>query len=163
MRIACIKNSRTWLLASVFTVLGLIAQVCEGAPACRCNVAAGAISLAFPALNPSLPTDFTNVATIPDPAFTFTCVGPPAACGAGVLYSLSVTGLSDAGSTHRLRHASQPGEFIPYTISINSAPPPPSARGAPVTVTVSGSVFYSDYQNSYFGTYSDILTITITP
>lgn len=141
----------------------MLAAVCEAAPACRCNITAGAITLAFPVLDPSAATDFTNVATTPDPAFTFTCIGPPAACGGGVFYAISASGLYNAGATYRMRHATQAAEFIPYTLTINSAPPPPSARGAPVTVTVRGSVFYNDYQGAYFGSYSDILTVSITP
>lgn len=156
-------NIRTAILTTVVLAAILAAQVCEGAPACRCNVAAGAVTLAFPALDPSIATDHANIATTPDPAFTFACVGPPVACGGGVFYAVSATGLYDLGATHRMRHATQASEFIPYTLSVFSAPPPPAARGAPVAVTVRGSVFSNDYQGAYFGTYSDIVTVTITP
>jgi hypothetical protein len=61
-----------------------------------------------------------------------------------------------------MRNMAVATEYLPYTITLT----PRTAtirRRTNQTLTITGTVFASDYQNAYVGSYQDRLTITIVP
>ena len=58
----------------------------------------------------------------------------------------------------RMKHATQ-NAFIPYTVSVAFTGNVALSQNWRITATVLGQ----DYQNAFGGTYSDLLTATITP
>jgi len=78
------------------------------------------------------------------------------------------------GTTQRMRHATVTTAFIPYTYcyTTGTAPNPcntdtPSFNGtggtAPITLNISATVRGTDYANAQTGSYSDTVTMTISP
>jgi spore coat protein U-like protein len=62
----------------------------------------------------------------------------------------------------RMRHITQPTEYIPYSITLN-----PTSGTVPKTIefplTVTGTVRGVDYQNAAMGNYSDTVVVSIDP
>jgi hypothetical protein len=62
-----------------------------------------------------------------------------------------------------MEHTSTAGNFIPYSFSYNPATGTGSGRTTDITLNISGSVAFADYQNALVGDYSDTVLLTITP
>lgn len=83
-------------------------------------------------------------------------------CTKGTSYTITDDdGLNESGTTHRMKHATN-DEYIPYTFSYTSAGTG-SGRTTTVTMNIASSVNEADYQNASAGSYSDTVTLTITP
>lgn len=84
-------------------------------------------------------------------------------CTLGTLYSITDDkGLHETGTTFRMQHASDNTQLIPYTFTYTN-----SGVGLgnlfPITLNITGGVLATDYQNAKEGSYSDTVTLTVTP
>jgi spore coat protein U-like protein len=117
---------------------------------CRFNSATS--TLAFGSLDPGTGGDVNASAST-----TFWCTN-------GTSYSISDDdGLHESGTTQRMEHTGTPGNFIAYGFSYNPATGTGSGRTTPITLNISGTVVFADYQNALAGDYSDTVVLTITP
>ena len=64
---------------------------------------------------------------------------------------------------NRMENTTTAGEFIPYSFSYNPTSGNGSGRTTPITLTISGTVTFTDYQNVAAGGYSDTVVLTIAP
>ncbi len=114
-----------------------------GAP--NCDFKAGQpASASFGAIDPQLATNATFNVTL-----QIKCTG-----GGSSIFSIA--GLHDTGpGAYRLQHISVPTEFMAYTVS--------TAVVVDTSITLTGTIVSTTYQNAYFGSYSDSLTVTVTP
>lgn len=120
---------------------------------CRFNTAVSAIN--FGSLDPANPVDVTVSTSV-----TFVCRGSaPAAT-----FSINDDdGLYEGGPDgNQMLHATLPVTYLPYSLSLspNSATVP---KNATQTLTITGTVLGSDYQNAFMGSYSDTVVISIVP
>ena len=96
----------------------------------------------------------------PSTSFNFICHGAsnPATFSMDQDYGLYKTG----PGANRMRHATNTTKFLNYTLTLN-----PSSGTVPKnqaqTLTVSGKVLATDYQNAYAGSYSDTVVISLNP
>lgn len=148
------------LLSAVFCTTQAAAQTLGMAAVilsknnCQFNNPASA-TLAFGNLNPVNPVDVTVNATL-----SFVCRG--SAPVAAFLMS-DDDGLHETGpNANRMRHATNPVAFLPYSISL-SPQSGNAAKNVNQTLTVSGTVLGSDYQTALLGSYADTVTILIQP
>ncbi len=118
---------------------------------CRFNSATS--TLAFGALDPSSGTPATASA-----APTFWCTR-------NATYSVTDDdGLHElAANGNRMEHTSTTGEFIPYTFTYNPTTGQGQGRTTPITLNISGTVAFADYQNAIAGDYADTVVISINP
>jgi spore coat protein U-like protein len=121
-------------------------------------------TLNFGNLDPAVGTDVTATTTL-----TFWCPK-------NVKYTIiDDDGLYDEGTgQHKMRHASLT-EYIPYSFCYTSKGPAPipcspdtisdqgRAKGKDITLNISGTVLGSNYINASAGSYSDTVTMTISP
>lgn len=126
----------------------------------NCKFAAGTAPVATvvnngTAIDPSLTVTATGSATA-----TFTCNGSSASA------TFTVTANDGAHASgpglRQMRHATVATEFLPYTLAFSPASATVS-KGTPVTVTMTASVLSADYQGALAGTYSDTVTVTVSP
>ncbi|MFQ5465562.1 MAG: spore coat protein U domain-containing protein [Thermodesulfobacteriota bacterium] len=115
-----------------------------------CKFSAATSTLGFGNLDPALTTDATAAVNV---AFW---------CTKGATYTVGDDGgLYNVGGP-RMQHATDPTQFIPYTISYTN-----TGTGAGKTtaanLAVSGLVANADYVNALAGNYQDTVTVTITP
>lgn len=120
---------------------------------CKFNSATAALN--FGNLDPTTPIDRTITTSI-----TFICHGSanPA--------TFSITdddGLYKTGTdANRMRHTTVITEYLPYSLTLN-----PTSGTVPKntnqTLTISGTVKGTDYQNAYVGNFSDTVIISISP
>lgn len=117
-----------------------------------CRFSSPVSTLAFGALDPSSAADGAGSVNI-----NFWCTR-------GTAYSMTNDdGLYETGvNANRMRHAVNPAEFIPYSISYAAAG---TGLGAttPITLTVSGAILNADYINALEGAYSDTVVLTVAP
>jgi hypothetical protein len=62
-----------------------------------------------------------------------------------------------------MRHATTMTQLIPYSFSYNPATGSGTGPGTPITLSISGTVAYADFQNADPGNYSDTVILSITP
>jgi spore coat protein U-like protein len=133
---------RRWKISCVlFAVLGGTAF--SAGAACTFRTAPGAIT--FTAFDPSVASTQT--------ASTTTRVN----CTAGGSPTWGFTG-SNGSSPLRMKHTTQ-SVFIPYSISATYV----SGAANNQLFTITATVLGPNYQNAQVGSYSDLLTLTITP
>lgn len=113
----------------------------------------GPTLLPFGSIDPGASTAATVTAQT-----TFRCNG----ASRNVSYFISSDdGLSPAGGQPRMRHALQPGQYLPYRLEF------PNAGSAPKneirTLTVTGRIEPADFANAIAGQYSDTVILTIEP
>jgi len=73
-------------------------------------------------------------------------------------------GLYETGpNQNRMRHASLTTEYIPYSFSYTPTSGTGQGKNSPITLTISGTVLGSDYIDASAGSYSDTVTLSITP
>jgi spore coat protein U-like protein len=108
-------------------------------------------SVDFGSLDPSVGTDVSGTVTQPE----FWCTN-------GASYSITDdNGVNNTGPTYRMKHASL-AEYIPYTFSYTSSGTG-SGPTSPVSMDIAADVLGSDYTGASAGSYSDTVTLTITP
>lgn len=64
--------------------------------------------------------------------------------------------------TQSMKHSSL-NEYIPYSFSYSPTSGTGSGRTAPITLNISGTVTFANYQNAAAGEYSDTVILTINP
>ena len=77
----------------------------------------------------------------------------------GPWWMTSDNGLYYNGATKRMRHQTLSTEYLPYTVTFS----PTNGNEKVLTITGSGLILNSSYINAYVGSYSDSITLTITP
>jgi len=120
-----------------------------------CNFNTGTSSLIFGTLDPGNPSDKTV-----NTSATFRCTG------SGNPASFAIThdsGLYETGpGAPRMRNTTVTTEYLPYTLTLN-----PSSGSVPKntnqTLTISGTVQGTVFQNAYAGNYADTVVISIAP
>jgi len=121
----------------------------------QCKFNSKSSTLNFGSLDPVNPVDKTVNATI-----TFRCGG--SAANATFLIS-DDDGLYEPGSdANRMRHATNTTEYLPYTLTLNPASGT-VPKNTDQTLTISGTVRGSDYQDAIAGDFSDSVVISISP
>lgn len=121
----------------------------------NCKFNSAASTLNFGNLDPATPADKPATASI-----IFACRG------SAPLATFAITdddGLYETGpNANRMRHATVTTEYLPYSLTYN-----PQTGTVPKnvdqTLTISGTVLGSSYQNAYVGSYSDTVVLTIAP
>ena len=118
---------------------------------CRFNSAAS--TLAFGGLDPSTGLD-VNAST----STTFWCTK-------NATYSVSDDdGLYETGANaNRMRHATTLTEYIPYSFSYSPTTGTGNGRTSAITLDISGTVTFANYQNAAAGDYADTVVVSITP
>jgi len=110
-------------------------------------------TLAFGALDPNSTADASASASV-----TFWCTK-------GSAYSISDDdGLYESGpNANRMRHATDTTEYIPYSLGYTPATGNGGGKTNPITLSISGTISNTNYVNALAGSYSDTVTLTITP
>jgi spore coat protein U-like protein len=118
-----------------------------------CRFDSATSTLAFGSLDPGVGGD-VNAST----STTFWCTK-------NASYSITDDdGLYETGpNANRMRHATTLTEYIPYTFSYNPATGTGSGRTSPITLNISGTVTFANYQNAEVGDYADTVVLSITP
>ncbi len=112
-------------------------------------------TLAFGALNPASTADATASTSV-----VIRCRGSSPI--ASFLISHNSGRYETAPGANRLRNTAVTTEFLPYTLTIN----PATAlipKNTNTTITISGSITASNYQNAYVGNYRDRVVLTLVP
>ena len=118
---------------------------------CKFNSATS--NLAFGALDPNSGADVNASTTT-----TFWCTK-------NASYSITDDdGLYESGpNANQMRHATTLTEYIPYTFSYSPTTGTGQGRTTDITLNISGTVTFANYQNAVAGDYSDTVVLTITP
>lgn len=111
----------------------------------NCTFRSAGSAINFPALDPSVSVTLTAFMDI-----QVRCT--PAALSP--TWGFSGT---NGSAPLRMKHASQ-NAFIPYTVATTNL-----GGGTTKTWRITGTVLAANYQNARVGSYSDILTATVTP
>jgi spore coat protein U-like protein len=84
-------------------------------------------------------------------------------CTKGASYSVTDNGgLYKSGTQQRVKHSSA-NEYIPYSFSYTPTNGTGGGPSSPITLNVSATFTYSDYSGASAGTYTDTVTITVSP
>jgi len=118
-----------------------------------CRFSSGTSTLAFGGLDPSSGAPGSAATSV-----DFWCTN-------GASYSITDDdGLHElAVDGNRMEHTGTAGNFIAYGFSYNPATGTGSGRTTPITLNISGTVAFADYQNALAGSYSDTVALSITP
>ncbi len=119
----------------------------------NCKFPTGTIALNFGTIDPSGSSNALSSA-----ATTFVCNGTAATA---TFLITQDGGINNSGG-NRMQHASSPGTFLPYTLSLT----PTSGtvpKGATQSLTINGTIAATDYQQAIAGNYTDTVTLTISP
>ena len=122
-----------------------------------CRFRSAATTLAFGTIDPA-----STAAASASTPIVIRCTG--AGSFTTVTYALAAgNGLHSLGAgLRRVRHATATTEFMPYNLNLS----PASAaipKNADFTITVSGSIAASDFQNASAGSYSDTVVLSLEP
>lgn len=151
------------ILTTIFILFAAISVCCASTlsvtatvvsrNSCRFNT--GTSSLNFGTLDPGNPSDKTVSTSV-----TFRCGG---SSPMATFFITHDSGLYEtAADAPRMRNTTVTTEYLPYTLSLN----PTSGtvrRNTNRTLTISGTVQGTDFQNAYAGNYSDRVIISIEP
>lgn len=72
-------------------------------------------------------------------------------------------GLNYDGSSKRMKSATDPLEFIKYSLGISPASGTGSGMGTAIPITLTGTIVYADYQNAIADDFQDTVVVTVTP
>lgn len=120
---------------------------------CKFNSATSALN--FGALNPASSSDVTVNTTV-----IFVCRG---SAPIATFFIIDDDGLYETGpDTNRMRNTTVTTEYLPYSLTLSpiTASVP---RNVNQTLTISGTVRATDYQNAYVGSYLDTVVLSIDP
>lgn len=131
--------------AAADAVVGVSASVTG---VCKYSTATGSVAFT---LNPA--TGGAVNGTLSQPAFW---------CTKGASYAITDDlGANDSGGAYRMKHATL-AEYIPYSFTYTTSGTG-AGKSAPVTMDIAASVAEADYVDASVGSYSDSVTLTITP
>jgi len=148
-------------LLVVFMAIGLLAAASGALAADTATVAVSATVTGTCKFNSGGTLSFTldpstggNVnGTVSQPAFW---------CTKGASYTLSDDdGLNKSGTTHRMKHATLT-EYIPYSFAYTTTGTG-TGKSAAITMDIASAVTEADYINASAGSYTDTVTLSITP
>lgn len=88
---------------------------------------------------------------------TFRCTGSSATA----IWATSDDGGLFNAAGKRMRHATSPTDFLPYSLSYTATGSAP--KNVTQTITVTASVAPADFQNALAGNYSDTVVLSIAP
>jgi spore coat protein U-like protein len=119
---------------------------------CRFSTNTGTVS--FGTLDPEAGGNVSG--TVTQPVFW---------CTRGTAYTIGDdVGLHETGSTYRMVHATSATDFIPYTFAYTATGTGAGAGIANrITMNIAAQVLDADYINALAGSYSDTVTLTISP
>lgn len=116
-----------------------------------CKFSSATSTLSFGALDPSSASDASTSNTT-----TYWCTkGVTASTTAG-------DGSNFSGGSRRMAGPG-PSDFIPYSLALVGGAQTGSGPATPLTLTIDGDIVNADYVNATAGSYSDTVTLTITP
>lgn len=135
---------------------------------CKFEPVGASTTLDFGTLDPSVGTDVNANTTL-----QFWCTR-------GATYTITDdNGQNESGTTHRLLHTTTAGEYIPYSYcytdtggpitpcSTDTTSETGTGGGPPplnlITLYISGTITGANYVNALAGSYSDTVTMNITP
>lgn len=116
-----------------------------------CKFSSATSTLDFGALDPSSATNPSATNTT-----TYWCTKGTVASTAANL------GAYEGGGSRRLKGPGA-GDLIPYSLSLSGGTQIGAGKSTPLTLTMSGGINNADYINATAGSYSDTVTLTITP
>ncbi len=116
-----------------------------------CKFSSGTSTLAFGTLDPSVGTDVSGSGTT-----QFWCTK-------GTTESISAGNGANYDGSKRNMLDSVSGDKIPYTLTLTPDGNPNAGPGSPRTLTIGGQVLGTDYTAKSAGSYSDTVTLSITP
>lgn len=149
--IACMALSNVALAAGAST-LAVSATVLSKN---KCSFNSANSALSFGTVNPSNATDVIATTTL-----SFRCTGSSATASFAISDD---SGLYSSGPAQpRLKHGTLASEYLPYSLSY-SPQSGSTPKNTDTTLTVTGTLRATDYQNSYAGAYSDSVVISINP
>ncbi|OPY65845.1 MAG: hypothetical protein A4E63_02826 [Syntrophorhabdus sp. PtaU1.Bin050] len=121
----------------------------------NCRFITSTSSLNFGTLDPGNPSDKTVNASV-----MFWCGGSAPMATFAITHD---SGLYEtATDAPRMRNTAATTEYLPYTLSLS--PTSNTVRRFTIqTLTISGTVHGTDFQNAYAGNYSDRVVISIEP
>lgn len=119
-----------------------------------CRFDSKSLALNFGDVDPASPTDVTAIATI-----GFRCGG---SASPAMFAIVADPGLHGIGGFPRMQNGAVSSEFLPYFLALDpvtgSIP-----KNTPQTLTVTGTIRKSDFQDAYAGTYTDTVVLSILP
>jgi len=121
----------------------------------NCKFNSATATLNFGILNPASTGDATASTSI-----TFVCRGSAALATYNITQNY---GLYNTGpNANRLRNTTVLTQYLPYTVVLSpfTATVP---KNATQTLTISGTILATDYQNAYLGSYSDTIVLSLNP
>ena len=138
-------------LASGTTAVSVTATVLSKSV---CRFDSKSLALNFGTFDPGSPSDATATATV-----GFRCAG---SAGTAVFAIVADAGLHGSGGFPRMQNGTIPSEFLPYFLALN-----PATGAVPKntnqTLTITGTIRRSDFQDAYVGTYIDTMVLLILP
>jgi len=112
-------------------------------------------------------TSSTTISVTLDPSINSDVTGTGSLqfwCTKGASYSVSDDdGQYETGPDQNRVYNSSAEEYIPYSFSYNPTSGTGSGPTSPITLNVSATFQYNDYKDASAGTYTDTVTITVTP
>ncbi len=118
-------------------------------PMCKFNVATSTLNFTLNAASTANATASTSV--------TYWCTkGTAATVSTGA-------GLYPSAGMGRMRHSTILTSFIPYSLGLVGGTQTGGGKSVPLTLTINGTVLNAAYINSDVGTYSDTVSVTISP
>lgn len=120
-----------------------------------CKFSTNSLTLDFLTIDPSATVDRTVNQTL-----TFVCNGSSASAS---WFVSAGNGLYSTGpGARRMRNTAVTTEFLPYSLNV-SPTSGTAAKGSTVTLSIAGTVAMADFQMATPGSYSDSVTITVSP
>ncbi len=117
-----------------------------------CKFASATSTLNFGSLDPSVGTDVTPAPTL----INFWCTK-------GVTTDAITVGGSATSPLNGRSMGGPAGDSIPYSLSWSPPAGANNGPGSPRTLSIAGTVLGTDYTGKSAGSYSDTVTISITP
>lgn len=121
----------------------------------NCKFNSATATLNFGSLNPASTGNATASTSI-----TFVCRGSAALATYNITQNY---GLYNTGpNANRMRNTTVLTQYLPYTVGLSpfTATVP---KNATQTLTISGTILATDYQNAYLGNYSDTIILSLNP
>lgn len=116
-----------------------------------CKFVSGTSTLNFGTLDPSLSSDVNGSGTT-----TFWCTK-------GTTQTLSANNGTNWDGSKRNMKLTTGADLIPYTLTLTPDGSTNQGPGSPRTLTISGTILNTDYISKAAGSYSDTVTLSITP
>jgi len=117
---------------------------------CKFTATGGSTTISV-TLDPSINSDVTGTGSL-----QFWCTK-------GASYEVTDNGGLHKSGTQQRVYNSSANEYIPYSFSYTPTSETGSGPTSPITLNVSATFQYNDYKDASAGTYTDTVTITVTP